>query len=123
MLTQVASVLASMPVVVVAAHRPVEAAGASALSESIAELQHHGLVLALRGLNVGGTTALVAAVRGQPVPGAAAQSVWEITGGNPLFTRELARALPASALDRTIDVSELAIQQRCALWSPIAGRR
>ena len=65
-LTQVASVLASMPVVVVAAHRPVDAAGASPLSGSIAELQHHGLVLALRGLDVDGTTALVAAVRGSP---------------------------------------------------------
>jgi hypothetical protein len=79
------------------------------------------LVLALRGLDVGGTTALVAAVRGQPVPGAAAQSVWEITGGNPLFTKELARALPASALDRTIDVSELAIP--ATLRALVADRR
>ncbi len=113
-LNQVASVLASMPIVVVAAHRPVDAAGALARSEPISELQHHGLVLELRGLDVDGTTALVSAVRGQPVPGAAAQSVWEITGGNPLFTRELARALPASAFDRAIDVSELAIPARSA---------
>ena len=110
-----------MPIVVVAAHRPVDAAGALALSESIAELQHHGLVLELRGLDVDGTTALVSAVRGQPVPGAAAHSVWEITGGNPLFTRELARALPASALDRAIDVSELAIP--ATLRALVADRR
>ena len=56
-LTQVASVLASMPIVVVAAHRPVDAAGALPRSESVAELQHHGLVLELRGLDVDGTTA------------------------------------------------------------------
>jgi len=120
-LTHVASVLASMPVVVVAAHRPVDAAVARPRSESIAELQHHGLVLELRGLDVDGTTALVAAVRGQPVPGPAAQSVWEITGGNPLFTRELARALPASALDRAIDISELAIP--ATLRALVAERR
>ena len=120
-LTQLASVLASMPIVVVAAHRPVDAAGALPRSESIAELQHHGLVLELRGLDVDGTTALVSAVRGQPVPAAAAHSVWEITGGNPLFTRELARALPASALDRAIDVSELAIP--ATLRALVADRR
>ena len=120
-LTQVASVLASMPIVVVAAHRPVDAAGALSRSESIAELQHHGLVLELRGLDVDATAALVSAVRGQPVPGAAAHSVWEITGGNPLFTRELARALPASALDRAIDVSEFAIP--ATLRALVADRR
>ncbi len=67
-LTQVASVLASMSIVVVAAHRPVDAAGALPRWESIAELQHHGLVLELRGLDVDGTTALVSAVRpGWPI--------------------------------------------------------
>ncbi len=120
-LTQVASVLASMPIVVVAAHRPVDAAGALPRSEPIADLHHHGLVLELRGLDVDGTTAVVSAVRGQPVPGAAARSVWEITGGNPLFTRELARALPAPALDRAIDVSELAIP--ATLRALVAERR
>jgi hypothetical protein len=108
-LTQVASVLASMQVVVVVAHRPVDAAGALPLSEAIAGLQHHGLVLELRGLDVDGTADLVAIVRGQPVTGAVAQSVREITGGNPLFTRELTRALPASSLDGAIDISDLAI--------------
>jgi tetratricopeptide (TPR) repeat protein len=120
-LTRVASVLASMPVVVVVAHRPIEAAAALSRSESIAVLQHHGLVLELRGLDIDGTTALVAAVRGQPVPDAAARSVWEITGGNPLFTRELARALPASVWDRAIDVRELAIP--ATLRALVADRR
>jgi hypothetical protein len=120
-LTYVASVLASMPVVVVAAHRPIGAAGARPRSESIAELHHHGLVLELRGLDVDGTTAVVAAVRGQPVTSAAAHSVWEVTGGNPLFTRELARALPASALDRAIDLSELAVP--ATLRALVAERR
>ncbi len=120
-LTHVASVLASMPIVVVVAHRPVDAAGAPRRSEPIAELQHHGLVLELRGLDVDGTTALVSGVRGQPVPAAAAHSVWEVTGGNPLFTRELARALPASALDRAVDVSQLAIP--ATLRALVADRR
>ena len=120
-LTQVSSVLASVPVMVIAAHRPVDAAAALPLSESIAELQHYGLVLELRDLDVNDTAALVADVRGKPVTDAVAYSVQEITGGNPLFTRELARALPASALDRAIDVSEFAIP--ATLRALVASRR
>src|SRR5262249_28373585 len=120
-LTQVASVLASVPVVVIAAHRPVDVAAALPLSESIAQLQHYGSVLQLRGLGVVDTAALVAAVRGGPVTGAAASSLQEITGGNPLFTRELARALPASALERAVDISEFAIP--ATLRALVADRR
>jgi hypothetical protein len=120
-LTQVASVLASVPVLVIAAHRPVDTAAALPLSESIAQLQHYGSVLELRGLGVVDTAALVAAVRGRPLTGAAASSLREITGGNPLFTREVARVLPASALDRAVDISEFAIP--ATLRALVADRR
>jgi hypothetical protein len=120
-LIHVASVLASMPVVVVAAHRPVDAAGAAPLSASTAALRHYGLVIELRGLDDGGTAALVALVRKQPVTIAAARSVRDITGGNPLFTRELARALPASALDQAVDVSDLMMP--ATLRDLVADRR
>jgi hypothetical protein len=107
-LGHVASVIASMPVVVVATSRPVnETAGD--LAQGIAVLRRHGTVLELAGFDVDATAELLAAVRGGPVSAAATRSVLHLTGGNPLFIRELSRALPAAFFRQGGDVAGLVV--------------
>ena len=120
-LAQVASVLATMPVVIVAAHRTAEADAAAALHGAIADLRRHGLTLELSGLDVEGTAALVAAVRGHPVSDAASRSLLAMTGGNPLFVRELSRALPAATFAGAIDANDVAVP--ATLRSLVVDRR
>jgi hypothetical protein len=120
-LGHVASVVASMPVVVVATHRPVDATASAALGQAIAELRRHGTVLELAGLDLDETAALLAAVRGGPVSEAATRSVLQITGGNALFTRELSRALPAAFFEHASDVVEVVVPP--TLRSLVTDRR
>jgi hypothetical protein len=120
-LGHVASVVASMPVVLVATHRPMDATAGGALAQAIAELRRHGTILELAGLDIDATAELVAAVHGGPVSEAATRSVLQITGGNPLFTRELSRALPAAVFEQAIDIADLVVPP--TLRSLVTDRR
>ena len=108
-LDRVASVLATMPVVVIGAHRPLAPGAVSPLAESVVELHRRGVGLELGGLDETATGELVAGVAGRTASEAACRSIVEITGGNPLFTRELGRALPAAAFDQEIDLEHVTV--------------
>lgn len=91
LLSDVASRLTTLPVLVVATLRDAAPAPTTAAGSAIAELARHGLVVRLDGMNVEEIGALVRGV-GDDVDTAA---LHHHTRGNPLFAQELVRLLKA----------------------------
>jgi DNA-binding SARP family transcriptional activator len=92
LLTRLPDLLTGTALLLVVLYRPGDLAGAPAAA--IGSLAKHVTErIALPGLSRPSVAELAGAVRGAEVDRAAARLVAERTGGNPLFVRELARAL------------------------------
>jgi hypothetical protein len=90
-LSRLAGAVRGLPVVLVGTHRPVASEPASALASELAALQRQALGLELRGLDDGELIELVTVASGRVVSAGSARSLHVLTGGNPLFARELSR--------------------------------
>lgn len=92
LLESVARELSGLPVLVLAAYRPLE--GGARLDEALAQLARISPErLPLDGLPAGDVAALVATVHSGPVDAGTVTALTDRTGGNPFYVRESARLM------------------------------
>ncbi len=130
LLSFAARATAADPVLLVGAHRDVEA------PPRLRSLAADGRDVPLAGLSSEEVTALVEAMPGPRLTPALTKELWERSGGNPFFIQELARLVQAEGVDRPpshlpAGVVE-AVRQRLARlptdsvrlldWAAVAGR-
>ena len=98
LLQRLAAVLPGMRVLVVATTRSLTAGSSAAIAEALSSLRRLALPVDLYGLPVEDASDLVAAVAGTAPSSGVARSLRDLTGGNPLFLRELSRSLTPAQL-------------------------
>lgn len=97
-LAQLAGAVRGLPVVLFGNHRPLSQDPELGARGELRALLRQALVLELRGLDDSELDQLVTSTIGRALTPAAARSLLTLTGGNPLFVRELGR-LAADGLD------------------------
>lgn len=108
-LEHLAPILASLPVLIIGVHRPATASASSAFRAFDTASRRHSRLVELGVFDRSETAELMSAVTGEPVDTRAAQWLTEITGGNPLFIRELGRVLPSGVVEVGTDLDGIAL--------------
>ena len=120
-LEHLAPILPGLPVLIIGAHRPPTGDTTAAFAAFDTHLRRHGTVVELSALSVSDTAELMSTVGGDPINPARARVLAEMTGGNPLFIRELGRLLPPETPARgDIDLGSLRLPR--SLRSAVTDR-
>jgi hypothetical protein len=103
LLTFLGQPLRAMRVLVVATLRPHDARIDDRKLQRLARMARDGTELRLDPLGEDAIAAIAADMLGQPLPAPALHRLVELTGGNPLFTVECARAVRAGGVEHVLD--------------------